>query len=190
MPRPPRSPTRYTWEELAQRVSLLWIASSGQPTFREHVASDVGTSGKIYPMQIEFAFLGRDAAIAQGTFFVRGGGVNQIQAADFPTRVPVLHLITQIVLSPAECGHEHDLAIQVADPDGNVTEQEVPIKFTRPPRPDRPTKPASLILVADLSDLVYPVPGDYEVRVLIDGHYLASVCLEVTQISPGEDEGD
>jgi hypothetical protein len=116
---------------------------------------------------IEYAFLADAAEARPGhKFAVIGGGVSRLGGPQFPLRHPHLALVCGLLVTSPELGAEHDLQFVLLTPDGNQLSNA-----TAKIRADGPTEGRDTILTfsLDLWNLSFPEPGDYSIRILVDG---------------------
>jgi len=128
---------------------------------------------------IEYAFLADAAEARPGhKFAVIGGGVSRLGGPQFPLRHPHLALVCGLLVTSPELGAEHDLQFVLLTPDGNQLSNA-----TAKIRADGPTEGRDTILTfsLDLWNLSFPEPGDYSIRILVDGSERKRLPLVVEQ---------
>ncbi len=116
---------------------------------------------------IEYAFLADAADARPGEkFAVLGGGVSRIGGAGFPLRHPHLAMVVGLRVTTPELGRDHDLHFIVLGPDGSELSSA-----SAQVRADGPGDGRDSVLTfsLDLWNLTFPVPGDYSIRILVDG---------------------
>lgn len=133
-------------------------------------------------MQVDFAFLA-DTAVAtpDGKISAIGLGFENLGAAEFPTTVPNMSFVVRLFIHPAECDRAHTLAIQLWNPDGAIMDVQIEATFTGTKNILNPTGNASLPLVLNLRDVVFPAPGSYAFHVIVDGTHLKEVPLHLME---------
>jgi len=128
---------------------------------------------------IEYAFLADAAEARPGhKFAVIGGGVSRLGGPQFPLRHPHLALVCGLLVTTPELGAEHDLQFVLLTPDGKQLSNA-----TAKIRADGPTEGRDTILTfsLDLWNLSFPEPGDYSIRILVDGSERKRLPLVVEQ---------
>ncbi len=81
-------------------------------------------------MELAFAFLADDALIEQGFFTVpRGGGRERLTVGAFPYRHPKLVLVYRLRLNQDERTRNHQLRVDLVDPDGCTGYLSHPAQF-------------------------------------------------------------
>lgn len=134
---------------------------------------------------IEYAFLA-DAADARpgNKFAVIGGGVSRVGGPQFPLRHPHLALVVGLLVTSPELGDQHDLRFALLTPDGGeLAGAEASILANGP----SDGRDSVLTFSLDLWNLAFPVPGDYSIRILVDGSERKRLPLLVERHS-GADE--
>ena len=116
---------------------------------------------------IEFAFIADAAETTPGQkFHVLGGGVSRIGGPGFPLRHPHLALVICLQVATSEFGREHEVRIVLHGPDG----QEVAGAVGRIAAAGAGDgRPAFVTFSVDLWSIVFPDPGDYSFRLLVNG---------------------
>ncbi len=129
--------------------------------------------------ELEYAFLA-DAADAQPgqKFAVIGGGVSRLGGPEFPLRHPHLALVCGLLVTAPELGREHQLQFVLLTPDGQqLSNASASI------RADGPGDGRDTVVTfgLDLWNLAFPTPGDYSMRILVDGSERKRLPLVVEQ---------
>jgi hypothetical protein len=117
--------------------------------------------------EIDFAFLA-DAAETPpgGKFHVLGGGISRIGGKTWPLRQPHLCLVVGMTVTAAEVDREHEIRFVLLDPDGHeVTGANGSI--TAHGHGDG--RDNQLTFSIDLWNVTFPAPGDYSVRIMVNG---------------------
>lgn len=126
---------------------------------------------------IDFAFLA-DAAEAQPgrKFAVLGGGVSRVGGLAFPLRHPHLALVVGLHVAVPELDHEHEVRFVLLRPDGReLSDGAARIRAAGP----GDGTDAVLTFSVDLWNLVFDAPGDYSLRLLVDGQERKRLPLRV-----------
>ena len=137
--------------------------------------------------ELEYAFLA-DAADAQPgqKFAVIGGGVSRIGGPGFPLRHPHLAMVVGLLVEPREFGREHELRFAVDTPEGDELSGASAV-IRADGSPD--SRDAVLTFSLDLWNLVFPTPGDYSIRITIDGEERKQIPLVIEQYEVQGTEG-
>jgi hypothetical protein len=125
---------------------------------------------------------------ADGLFTVVGGGVNRINAGEFPWSWGLLFLLARIRLSTEEAQAVHRYAIERETPDGFLESiaSETPLERMPPTAEIGPDGNVGLNLSLCLVNLVFPKAGVYKYRLRIDGEELGVAELLVAGLTQGE----
>jgi hypothetical protein len=116
--------------------------------------------------EIDFAFLADAAETQPGhKFNVLGGGITRIGGRSFPLLHPRLALVVGLVVTSPEAGREHELRIVLLDPDGREVTSTTGSLMAHG-QPD--ARDAILTFSLDLWNLVFPTPGDYSFRIVVN----------------------
>lgn len=131
---------------------------------------------------IEYAFLADAADARPGEkFAVLGGGVSRIGGPGFPLRHPHLAMVVGLRVTTPELGREHDLRFLVLAPDGSeLSSASAQIRADGP----LDGRDSVLTFSLDLWNLTFPVPGDYSIRILVDGSERKRLPLVVDRQEP------
>jgi len=116
---------------------------------------------------IDFAFLA-DAAETPpgGKFHVLGGGISRIGGRTFPLRQPHLCLVVGMTVTVAELDREHEVRFVLLDPDGREVTGGTGSIVAHGQVDSRDTQ---LTFSIDLWNVTFPAPGDYSVRIMLNG---------------------
>jgi hypothetical protein len=135
---------------------------------------------------IDFAFLADAAQTVPGQkFHVLGGGVSRIGGRGFPLRHPHLALVVGLRVTSPETEMSHDLRFILLDPDGREVASATGSIVAHG---QTDARDAILTFSIDLWNLTFPAPGDYSVRILVNGSErkrLPLVVLDVPDVPPG-----
>jgi hypothetical protein len=116
---------------------------------------------------IEYAFLADAAEARPGhKFAVLGGGVSRLGGPRFPLQHPHLAMVVGLLVTAPELGDEHDLRFVLLTPDGGELSSAGAKIVASGPADGRDT---ILTFSLDLWNLTFPQPGDYSMRILVDG---------------------
>jgi hypothetical protein len=138
---------------------------------------------------IEYAFLADAAEARPGhKFAVIGGGVSRLGGPQFPLRHPHLALVCGLLVTAPELGAEHDLQFVLLTPDGQQLSNATAKIMANGPTDGRDSV---LTFSLDLWNLTFPAPGDYSIRILVDGSERKRLPLIVEQraAAPGQRPG-
>ena len=132
---------------------------------------------------IDFAFLADAAQTVPGQkFHVIGGGVSRLGGRGFPLRHPHLALVVGLRVTAPETEQSHDLRFVLLDPEGaEVASASGSIVA----HGQTDARDAVLTFSIDLWNLTFPVPGDYSVRILVNGSERKSLPLVVVTMTEG-----
>jgi hypothetical protein len=133
-------------------------------------------------MKVEFAFLA-DAATLQpdGLFAVVGGGFDVITGKDFPLQKPVMVVVARINYGPDEYGPNHAVAAEIVDHKGKRIFPVLDSAFTAVPHPRYPDRGNWITVCLNAVGADFPAPGDYAVRLSVDGKHLGDLAFEVVR---------
>jgi len=137
---------------------------------------------------IEYAFLADAADARPGSkFAVIGGGVSRLGGPHFPLRHPHLALVVGLLVTAPELGDEHELRFALLTPDGSELAGAQATILANGPSDGRDS---ILTFSLDLWNLAFPVPGDYSIRILVDGSERKRLPLVVEgRTGPDESAG-
>ncbi len=128
---------------------------------------------------IEYAFLADAADARPGQkFAVIGGGVSRLGGPQFPLRHPHLALVCGLNVTSTELGAEHELQFVLLAPDGTPISNATAKVLANGPADGRDTV---LTFSLDLWNLSFPTPGDYSIRIMVDGSERKRLLLIVEQ---------
>lgn len=136
--------------------------------------------------EVEFAFLADAAETIPGQkFHVLGGGISRIAGVQFPLRQPHLALVVGLMVAPGEVEREHELAFAVVDPGGTDVAGG---SGTIVPHASGEQRDALLTFSVDLWNVTFAAPGEYSVRIRINGSERKRLALVVgvRPLAPGE----
>lgn len=133
---------------------------------------------------IAFAFLA-DAADARpgAKFSILGGGVDRIGGQAFPLIHPHLALVIGLTVTTPELRNEHVIRFVLLDQVGREMTSGTANIVAHGENDGRDTV---LTFAVDLWNLSFPLPGDYSVRILIDGSERKRLPLSITQLGAGQ----
>jgi hypothetical protein len=139
-------------------------------------------------VELSFAVLA-DGAVARPDrkLDIYGAGIAQINAFRFPAAHPNITLALRVNLTPQELRTDHQLTVDVIDPDGaprmqtmNVTIQSDPVALAAA----QPTENLGIVLVIEIRNLEFASPGDHSVVLLWDGNELRHMPLNARLAEP------
>jgi hypothetical protein len=117
--------------------------------------------------EIDFAFLADAAEALPGQkFHVLGGGVSRITGRGFPLRHPHLAVVVGLLVTAAEVHREHEIQMLLMGPEGGELARATGTMVAHR-SPDG--RDALVTFAIDLWNLEFPRPGEYSVRLLVDG---------------------
>lgn len=116
---------------------------------------------------IEYAFLADAADARPGhKFSVLGGGVSRLGGPEFPLRHPHLAMVVGLLVTAPELDSEHELRFVLLTPDGQeLSSASARITASGPSE----GRDSILTFGLDLWNLTFPTPGDYSMRILVNG---------------------
>ena len=135
---------------------------------------------------IEYAFLADAADARPGQkFAVIGGGVTRLGGGQFQLRHPHLALVCWLTVTTPEFGAEHDIQFLLLTPDGRQLSNATAKVLASGPPDGRDTV---LTFSLDMWNMSFPEPGDYTIRILVDGSERKRLQLVVEQreVAPGQ----
>jgi hypothetical protein len=117
--------------------------------------------------EIDYAFLADSAQTTPGQkFHVLGGGVSRISGAAFPMRHPHLALVVGLRVAGSEAEREHEIRFVLVDPHGaEVAGATGSLVAHR----QADFRDSTLTFSIDIWNLTFAGPGDYAVRLLVNG---------------------
>ena len=128
---------------------------------------------------IEYAFLADAADARPGQkFAVIGGGVSRLGGPKFPLRHPHLALVCGLMVTTPELGAEHDLQFVLLTPEGKQLSNATAKILANGPTDGRDSV---LTFSLDMWNLSFPAPGDYSIRIMVDGSERKRLPLVVEQ---------
>jgi hypothetical protein len=134
--------------------------------------------------EIDYAFLADSAQTAPGQkFHVLGGGVNRLGGRTFPLRHPHLALVVGLRVTAPETDRQHEIRFVLLDPDGREVAGATG-NLVAHGQDD--ARDATLTFSIDLWNLVFPAPGDYSFRLLVNGSERKRLPLLVALLAENE----
>jgi hypothetical protein len=133
-------------------------------------------------MKVEFALLA-DAATMEldGTFAFVNGGLNVITGKDFPVQKPVLVAIARLHYDEAEYNINHTFKGEIVDRKGKRIFPLLEDKFLAGPHPRHPDRGNWITICINTVGAEFPTPGDYAVRLTVDGKHVGDIAFEVVR---------
>lgn len=116
---------------------------------------------------VEFAFLADAAEARPGhKFHVLGGGISRLGGPVFPLRHHHLAVVCGLLVTASELDLDHDLRFVLLGPDGEeLSSVQAKIRVSGP----HDGREGIVTFAFDLWNLTFPRPGDYSLRILVDG---------------------
>ena len=131
---------------------------------------------------IEYAFLADAAEARPGQkFAVIGGGVSRLGGANFPMRHPHLALVVGLAVTTEEMGRQTDLRLTILTPDGAQMASAQASVVSGGPGRAAGGRDQVLTFALDLWNLSFAVPGEYTIRITVDGDEQKLLPLIVEQ---------
>jgi len=118
------------------------------------------------------------AARPREKFAVIGGGVSRLGGPKFPLRHPHLALVCGLMVTTPELGAEHDLQFVLLTPEGKQLSNATAKILANGPTDGRDSV---LTFSLDMWNLSFPAPGDYSIRIMVDGSERKRLPLVVEQ---------
>jgi len=136
--------------------------------------------------EVDFAFLADAAETIPGQkFHVLGGGISRVAGVQFPLRQPHLALGVGLTVAPGEVEREHELSFSVTAPDGSDVAGG---NGTIVPHASGDRREALLTFSVDLWNVTFPAPGEYAVRIRVNGAERKRLPLVLARQAPGPGE--
>jgi hypothetical protein len=137
-------------------------------------------------MQLEFALFCEAAEVSDnGLIYILHGGYDLVSTTAFPAVLNRVSLVVRFLVEPKECKREHRLIAQMIGPRGDVLPVPMECNFTTPSYPGKPKRRNRTTLRLDYWNLMFPEPGDYAFRFLVDGKKIGQSELEVKKKGKG-----
>jgi hypothetical protein len=131
-------------------------------------------------MELAFAFLAEAAQVlASGKMNVLGGGTDVIQGDNFPLPYPAIALVAKFRAPPEECGIQHLFHVDIIRPEGGHLGPGIDIPFVIPVQ--GPNRVGSFTIKINIRGVVFPTPGNYTLRLSVDGREFGATPLEVNR---------
>ncbi len=133
-------------------------------------------------MEVEFAFLA-DAAqtSSDGKLYALGAGIDKVFTPGFPVAHSHVSLVVKIKVHPTECDRDHQLEIQLWDPDGKLIGPRLSGQFRASRQAEDATRPGFVNLTLDMVNLEFPRAGAYEFHIILNGEHKKTVPLYLVQ---------
>ena len=117
--------------------------------------------------EIEFAFLADAAETIPGhKFHVLGGGISRVEGRAYPLRHPHFALVIGLLVAATEVGRDHEVRFVLLDADGHEIATATGVIRAEG---GGDARDAVLTFSIDLWNVTFPAPGDYSVRLLVNG---------------------
>jgi hypothetical protein len=125
------------------------------------------------------------ATVREGLLHILGGGITRQHRAEYPAPMQVT-LVAQVVLSPLEVEHAHDVSATVQTEDGDVVVQATGHLEAGAPNPMlEPGESVVLPLVIGLHAVVLPGPGGYSIEISVDDVHQNSIAFRAVSVPVG-----
>jgi hypothetical protein len=141
-----------------------------------------------FKMELDFAVLADGAQPRpDGKLDIYGAGIDGVQAPSFPFVLGVpLHVALRIRLAPEEAETEHQLHVDLVDPEGvaRMPTARVPIRVPDQIAGTTPVGDATIGVgyLIDLRGVRFVAPGPHEIIVRRDGREITRLRLDVRRI--------
>ncbi len=133
--------------------------------------------------RVASALLCDAATVREGLLHILGGGITRLHRAEFPAPMQVT-LVAQVVLTPGEIVHPHDVVATIQTEDGEVVVQANGHLEAGEPNPMlEPGESVILPLVINLTGAVVPAAGGYSIEVSVDGVHQSSLTFRAVSVS-------
>ncbi len=99
-------------------------------------------------------------------FHVLGGGVSRIGGQGYPLRHPHLALVVGLLMTAVETDRDHEVRFVLLDPDGT---ELAGVTGSVNAHGSGDARDSVVTFSIDLWNVVFPVAGDYSVRLLVNG---------------------
>jgi len=132
-------------------------------------------------MELEYSFCAKYGEVgADGFFAIIGGGLDRINGPQLPVVIPSMAVVMRISVSPEEFQTDHRLRVELFD----SCEQRLPLEVEFPvphtsPIPGEAEREATFSCAICMSNLTFPVAGDYEFRISVDEQLLGITPLYI-----------
>lgn len=133
-------------------------------------------------MRLDFAFFAKAVEFDStgGAFHSLYSGIEQIFVQSIPATIPSLGLVLRIVSDRPDEAGEHELGLEIYDPDGQRHEVSTRAKFRMPTDNERAPLPAKAVVAFVMQGFELPKVGTYEFRVLLGGVSFGSILLLIS----------
>lgn len=139
-------------------------------------------------MEVEYAFLADSAQTSSdGKLYALGAGIGRIYAERFPVVHPYMSLVLKLQLHPAECEREHELEVELWDPDGNPIGGKLAGRFSAERQPRG--RPSYVQLVLNIQNASFKEPGDYQFHIMVDKQIMKTLALTLESVRESHEQG-
>lgn len=114
------------------------------------------------------------------------GIFNDINAASFPMRHPLIHLIVKLGAELGELSQARTVTVKLLDEDGNEL-LSIP-QHIEVPKASGGRRP-EMNFILELRDIVFQKPGRYDFAVLIDNDHKKDLPIYINQIKSPDPHG-
>jgi hypothetical protein len=135
-------------------------------------------------MEVAYAILAMAADLTpDGRLHLLNGGIDTI-AGPFPGVLPVpVPLAVKVLFGAEDAGREYPGRVELVAPSGAlVARAETTIRVSVPANPQRSANGGFLL---NLSAILFPVLGTYQVRIFVDDRLLKTLPLSIEAAPPG-----
>jgi hypothetical protein len=129
-------------------------------------------------MRVRNFTLASAAAQSDGLYFLHGAGIERINVGQFPHVHPMISLFLTIVIEAEDPAGDHELKVELTEPDGQVIDVMAEGSFDLPERPDGADREQGVMqLVAHKAGLTVPHEGRYWVTLRLRSTQLDRIPL-------------
>ena len=123
------------------------------------------------------------ATVREGLLHILGGGITRLHRGEYPAPMQVA-LVAQVVLTPVEVEHPHDVTAIVQTEDGDVVVQATGHLEAGPPNPLlEPGESVILPLIIGLHGVVLARPGGYSIEMSVDNVHQSSLSFRAVTVA-------
>jgi hypothetical protein len=147
---------------------------SGQPSPRStHSGAPTLAASTVPSMDITSALICNYAEVREGLLFIAGGGVTRLVRPEYPATLGICVAVVMEGTEGEVAGIPHDIQLLVRDGDGQPVAE---VKGGFQAGDNLRLEPAEMVqlpIAFNLTGVVVPAPGAYDIDVAIDGGHLA-----------------
>lgn len=121
-------------------------------------------------MKIDTLLLADAATASEGKIYVHGGGLTNITPPFFPWTHPQLAIVFRVVVEPGDEAEDHEMVIEILDPEGAAVVPELKVPMPRDSIPPREEEDEVIYLMGALTLAGLPLQtvGMHHVRLTVD----------------------